>query len=906
MTKMMTSAASWLRCWVGLLLLLTTLTASADVRVHGNVRVWNPITNAYEPLKQARVRVVLAEFSDGDTRDVETRTDDNGNYSIRKGNAWFRDGYDAYLIVFAEVENKLEVQSHYMQVDGYQAVSNKVFAGDDRTTTIDLRIGGPQDNVLRYQVGGIAALGNASDVGNRTQGYRAFFILHEMTDHRLQLVARALAEGDFEEKEVSYPVDVEVGRYIGILDYIRFPDRHFTESYNRASEVCRHELSHGIMADVYIAWPGWFHLWDYPPEHYLAMEWEDRDFAWSEAWADFLAQVTQSLRYGQPHIDFESLDASWRSSIEAGADHSKIEGEIASALWDIYDGVGWEKRYEQVDAIPGEEKFYDGIADPDLSKIWYIFKTFRPYGFTHVTYGGKHDNFVWYWLNRTGFGQRHELKAILFNRGIRVPELPQHPPSVTITKSVWYGDQAVVSVEVREQDSEDRNHIWLEIYLDGIKVDRARMAGGWNGDRINWSFVIHGIDWREGDPYPTILVAAHDDMQSGYAQQTLTLTPRPKPQRIVAWCVELLGVSVRNFRFGFPSFPELRDLVLNVQVSDSRSTINTRLPPSSSWRVGAMSEFRYTQVTELFRTSNSMIWDSLEVNFTVQGRSDGRTLNGSLQKRYSRFSGIGTHNELIPVNLRGIQVEAVYRIRGITESEISEKKALIAAPMFQIFPSEPKAIKTVPPGLTAKLQQPAIPSSPTGILARASQLVDEYARLQAATLEIADELEWKLSPNKLPQIRQGKAEGKAPQKPSPQSMQAAPRLLKPELLTKSGLLQIPPTPFLDKAVQGQGLIANLPVVASVHLKESEVEVEKTLKRITQIRSESEQLNNQIKWAINQINSMPNLDDKAKQTMIQRLNEAVARLAHIAPSVESFLSVLRKEQQVIQRCLSSTR
>ena len=44
------------------------------------VRVWNPITQAYEPLKQAKVRVVLGENVDLDTLDESAETDDQGQY----------------------------------------------------------------------------------------------------------------------------------------------------------------------------------------------------------------------------------------------------------------------------------------------------------------------------------------------------------------------------------------------------------------------------------------------------------------------------------------------------------------------------------------------------------------------------------------------------------------------------------------------------------------------------------------------------------------------------------------------------------------------------------------------------------------------------------------------------------
>ena len=115
--------------------------ARATVTMTGDVKVWNPTKNIYEPLKNARVRLVIGEYNDWDTFDVEGSTDAAGTYRVTKGNAWWRDGYDTYLIVFAEVNNKLEVQSHYMQIDGYQAVSGSYFSHDSATTTKNLYIG---------------------------------------------------------------------------------------------------------------------------------------------------------------------------------------------------------------------------------------------------------------------------------------------------------------------------------------------------------------------------------------------------------------------------------------------------------------------------------------------------------------------------------------------------------------------------------------------------------------------------------------------------------------------------------------------------------------------------------------------------------------------------------------------
>jgi len=866
---------------LGVTLMSLVASASAEVVIRGNVRVWNPITGSYEPLKQARVRVVLGEYHDYDTLDVEGRTDLNGNYSLTKGNAWFRDGYDAYLIVFAEVPNKLEVQSHYLQIDGYQAVSGTVFARNGRTTTIDLLIGGSQDNVHHYQVGGVN--GDAADRIDRTRGQRAFIICHEMTDHRLRLVEKALDEGDFEEKEVSYPVEQDVANYTGILDYIRFPDGHFGEGPRRVSEVCRHELSHGVMADAYWLYPAWTHIWDIMGSHSLHIPREHRDVAWVEAWAEFLAEVTQRERYGEGYNDLESLDADWHSKIPSGADHSFVEGEIASALWDIFDGVGWEKRYEQVPEVPGDEKFYDGIADPDLSKIWHIFKTFRPYGFTHVEYMGKPDNFVWYWLNRTGFGQRHELKAILFNRGIRVPELPQHPPSVTVVETTWRGDDtALVKVRVRELDPEDRPHVWVEVYLNGRLWETARMAGGWKGDETEFTFVLHGIEWREGQPYPTMIVHAHDNMQSGYVRQTLTPSPRPKPRAIREWVVELLSVSVRNFD---PRHRTLRDVVLNITASGGQVSRQSRLPSKGSWEITPDSEFQYTQTTELLRAKPVEMGHArqFQVRFSLNSSRGTWTLDRT-------YPLGGTRPEVWDVTL-GVEVEMTIRIRSVAEGEEKELAEIIATrPRPTFLPpvwSPSRNLPSAPP--TKK------PLSPTALLARASQLSDEYARLQAKAAEIADELEWKLSAERLPKFWQQGPQG-IPIRPDMPSVSGG---LKRRLLS-GGPVKLPPTPFLDEAVHGKGLAARLPAQASDELAKLKAEISDIEQRLQGLRSEIDALRTEIDRAVGEVKALKPPTAEVDKFMVQGLGQALERLKAFSATFGDLEALLSKERQVVER------
>ncbi|MDH7569521.1 MAG: hypothetical protein QHJ73_08045, partial [Armatimonadota bacterium] len=145
-----------LRFW-GWMLLLAGLPppAEASVRIQGAIRVFNRFSGTYEPARHARVRVVLGEYCDADTFDKETTTNEDGYYRVSKGNAWWRDGYRAEILVFAETPNKLEIQEYWGQIDGYQALSHLFTAKDDKTTTVDLWLDGPQENIRKYQVGGI-------------------------------------------------------------------------------------------------------------------------------------------------------------------------------------------------------------------------------------------------------------------------------------------------------------------------------------------------------------------------------------------------------------------------------------------------------------------------------------------------------------------------------------------------------------------------------------------------------------------------------------------------------------------------------------------------------------------------------------------------------------------------------
>jgi len=902
-----------------LALIVLAVAAHAGVTVRGTIRVWNPQKGSYQPLQEARVRLVLAEYWDTDTLDVESTTDAAGNYSIGKCNPWWRDGYDAYLIVFAEVPNKLEVQTHWGQIDGYQAVSSGFTAAKNHTTTCDLTIGGSSDNARRYQVGGVAALDN-SDSTSAQRGARAFFLCREMTDHRRKLVAGALGEGNFEEKEVSYPVSQDTADYRCVLDYIRFPDFYFDiGDLWRCSDTARHELSHGIMADEYWTWPGW--TYGSFGSHSLDTVAEHREWAWSEAWAEFMAAVTHNQQYGQVAFDFETQNPSWHTGIPASADHSRIEGEIAASMWDIHDGTGWEKRYEQDPNTPGDDMFYDGITDGELAKIWGIVSSDHPHSFTHETYMDSADNFVHYWLGRGSYGARHELKAILYNRGITVPQLSQHRPTVAVGAITWTGNVARIPVTVTEQDADDRPKVRLELFVNGLNTYSQWLSSGWSGATCATT-VEQPVAWRAGTPKPQLIVAVHDDMQSSTVSRTLDPPATATTTGLVA---EVLAVSVRRSAdlpwVDLSANEALRDVVVTCRVFDAHTTTPTRFPTTGSWTIPELGEVRDTNVREAYRGTS--VPPYLDVAFTVTGRDAGRDFSETWTKRYTPADnyGLGVHTETV---LRRqwtkdlmmwmdtdieTRVQVVYRLTALHPSvallrpmvalaNVLEPVAqfkrptqrLVLAPLATAT-AGPVLIRTMP--LTGK-------ETPTVLLSRSSQLADETARLQAQALEAAEELQAHLGPTPPVGAAGAPAAMGAPVTKRPPTQ--AP-LLQQNLQAPAGVLLLPPTAFLDSAAAGRGQLKRLNPAERQLVTHLQQDTTAREKRLAELQTLSAQLAGALAAAQVKMNRDATTTPQVKAEVNGKLQEAATRVSAVRQVLTPTQTLLSKQQQVIGRGLT---
>lgn len=913
--------------------------AHAKVHINGRVQLWRPDLNQYTPLKRVRVRMVLAEDYDSDTGDVETTCNDNGDYAISKGNPWWRQSYKAYPIVFAEVPDRLEVQDSYPQIDGYQAATGHVKAKQNKTTTINVNIGGPQSNV-NYHVGGLAVLDNASST-SADRGWRAFYLCDIATDHRLRLMSHGF--GTWEEKELVYPQnDSAVASYMRPWDYIRVPEGNFGDAggvpgLTRVSKSVRHEMSHGLMADVYWTWPGVFHPGSNPDSHTLDQKDPTREFAWSEAWAEFMGQVTQNETWGAPTVDLETQNGSWHKLALKNGDATYIEGEIAASLWDIYDGTGTEECLEQNADVPGTETFVDRIGG-GLDKIRAIFEGEHPHSFTHESFLGSSDSLVWYWVHKQKFGQPHELKTILFNRNIRVNEIAQTKPGVSMGAATWSKFDLKIPYQVTENDAEDRPFVTVKLYAGQTLLASRTLSDGWSGNANKGVFAL-SYGAQKGAPVPKFTLAASDEMQTVAASQTLN----PPADATIA------GVSAQFIKLEVPpvvwknTIRQVSNLRLTLRATQGDKTNMVAVPgqefqsPKGSDGIQFIGTipFVYYKSAELFRTMSldkpvqivldikGSVYDNggpvpykASVNLANLSAETGfgvGTRTYSIAVRPDKTSSsvgwvddmLGGANKMPPLHL--LLTMRVEPVTSLTDGiDFSKLMAVLSPPVvFKFFPLDdaPKAPPEPSPGAPK-----APPATEAAAMSRANSVIKQVARLQAEASEINSELEWKLSPQGLAarpvanasderggDIRALDAPADAPiRAPKIAAIQAG-RFAVPTLSA--------PT-FLASAARGQGLTPSLSVEAKEGLQELATRSQQIETRLQGLSVEAAALQNQLQKASQGFLNPQQLAVRAPDAgkAPPSLTAMIANLAQVAPAVAASRPILAQQREVVAQGL----
>ena len=185
-------------------------------------------------------------------------------------------------------------------------------------------------------------------------------------------------------------------------------------------------------------------------------------------------------------------------------------------------------------------------------------------------------------------------------------------------------------------------------------------------------------------------------------------------------------------------------------------------------------------------------------------------------------------------------------------------------------------------------------------------------RAQTNLLEVAQELEWKMSPRGL--SRHATAPNATGANPAivgrvgrgrTDAAEFAPladdpsRLLRPELLKADAKqLDLPPTPFLDGAERGEGLVAGLPASARESLGELQTRAQEINARLVSINTQAAALSAAMQAAVAK---MP--DARRGGTSPRALLEdATKNLSTVAASSAPFQKLGEREQALIARGL----
>ncbi len=488
---------------------------SADVAISGTVKYWDQFQKQYLPARHISVQV------EGDwwEPDIWTTTDTNGNFSVKQRDPYWGD-FDINIEAYASTPGLAEVYEDMLEamfeMYPYHAISKTQHnVGAGQTATINLLIGGPQDNV--------------DDVWTRTVAETAnAFIVHEhMLAHYKSLSSKGFLPASqaigglqayFNEYEVIVPSAGNTSYYNNVTEFINLvvtnPDKDLVvgglanwTALSPAPSGCmpgapgfcvtvRHEYSHAIH-DYLTAMPpkGLF----MPAEHDPEMD-TNRWLAFTEAWAEFLPLVT----FGLPHKFDLSADHNATglilnipTAVPPGG-HWSWEGEVAGVLWDLYDPAGEAEPVRHYAASAGDgtavpaaiqhaQHWQDRVADPNLARIKQILSaiSFPAWGTIDTI-----EEFLSAWTS-TWPNELHAVKTVAFNRDIIKGVPGEYPACLVGTPSVQRQPGSLnttLQFTVREPDDEDRPFVGIALWHEAASgqctmLHQETLSGGWNGDQ---------------------------------------------------------------------------------------------------------------------------------------------------------------------------------------------------------------------------------------------------------------------------------------------------------------------------------------------------------------------------------------------------------------------------------------
>jgi hypothetical protein len=387
----------------------------------------------------------------------------------------------------------------------YHASSHEVQGvGGGQTVTINLKIGGGQDNT--------------ADVWTRTpdETANAFLVHQQMRFHQTKLTQMGLVPGNFTEVEALVPAAgvapyynhvtgfvnlyVKAAGHTGLGNWTNIPvtDYSLVSGCPAFCMTVRHEYSHAIHDYLLPILPPWG--LSMPSEHSALEESKfagvaNQFLAYTEGWAEFLPLTT----FGKPGQFEPNSPASGSLGLPVESQpggHCTWEGAVAGLLWDIHDPAGQEEPIRRPptkssggDPLPsqiqGAITWTDGLADANLSRIGKVVPRWDVAPVDPVdTIEEFLDHYKKLWP-----ADLHALKAAAFNRDIVVSMPAEKPACIPVAPKVVRALQVVsIDFTVAEPDDEDRPfvkvHVWHAPGNGTPKLlTTEKLTTGWNGDQ---------------------------------------------------------------------------------------------------------------------------------------------------------------------------------------------------------------------------------------------------------------------------------------------------------------------------------------------------------------------------------------------------------------------------------------
>jgi hypothetical protein len=557
-----------------------------SVTVQGHVYIWSledadgPVTSAQDWANIPGGGYILArrlsthvEFS-GFNSDISTITNDSGFYSVSKGNPWWGN-YSVDIEVAASAVLGYDSDDNPYVVDVYPCHSavyqhngqtGNYTATRSRTTTVDVYIGGPSNNIADWWGTDWWSRNTCADI-NSLHIIESFHFTQMILDDYLWLMQHHPTAAELDrDTYILYPsssdsynstlslpgrgtIDITNKRFFPskLSDDMSRREAHpFKSVYQETHNTLTHEYAHKIMGDVY---------WTLPPnwtgeEHGLD-KCVNRDLAFLEGWADFLPAAVIDFpsvkgSFLQPdNIEQASIppgalatftqgSVTWRDKISCG---DQNEGENAAVFWDVYDPQGWEYLPKaQQDAKPAywpsDLQWWDSVSDPSLEMTWSLLADHNPDCMIDDDDMVWRDSFWHYWLDQYSPVSSdsiliHGMKAILYNRGIQSTRRPERAPANLVISNVNAAN-ATAQIQVSEPDSEDRTYLRYNIayrlsesdtfqlmYANDRLFDSSSVT--WNGERMTTTLALPPqAQWN------ALAIMVHDNMIPVYATYGFT------------------------------------------------------------------------------------------------------------------------------------------------------------------------------------------------------------------------------------------------------------------------------------------------------------------------------------------------------------------------------------------------